>query len=239
MAVARNAEFVPTGRATANMQVHELNPSVFCRWMSGNGRFGRMGVQGDGSCFFHSVCALTNRDGYLFHTPKRQQEIAYEFRCQFSKRFTKAEYESLSSKSRSPKDFEDEHDGFCSPEVWADEVMIRFASKALNLNLIFLDLDNGRAYCGVHGEATVAGMQSGDMASVAQPTGIVAWVDHRHFEPIVRIDDAERGLITTLFEPAKSERDAQLVQRIMDTYASACALPPSPQRRRKARRPAP
>jgi len=214
---------VALDRGVANMQIHELNANVFCKWMVGRGQFGRMGVQGDGSCFFHSVCALTNRSEYLFQSPARQREIAYEFRCAFSKRFTQREHRALSAKSRSSKSFSEEHDGFCSPEVWADEVMIRFAAGVLDMNLIFLDLRTGTAYCGVHGDSTLDAAVHG-APSTNQPTGIIAWVDRRHFEPIVRIDDASEGLITTLFEPRKSSQDAALVTSIMETYAAGCNL---------------
>jgi hypothetical protein len=59
-------------------------------------------------------------------------------------------------------------------------------------------------------------------------TGIVAWVDHRHFEPIVRIDDAKKGLITTLFSPSTSTHDAKVVKQIMDLYAGGCSLSRGP-----------
>lgn len=204
-----------------NMEVIELEPKLACKWMAGRGRFARMGVQGDGSCFFHSVCAIMNTDNYLHATELEQRDIAYAFRCKFAKRFSRAQYAELSAKSSGAKSFAEEHDGFCAPEVWADEVMIRYASRALDINLIFLDLENGRAYCGVHGDAAEAEMASG---AVSQATGLVAWVDHRHFEPIVRVDDAAEGLITTLFEPAHSEEDADLVEQVMKTYAKGCAI---------------
>lgn len=208
--------------ALDNMQINEVPQSLACKWMVGLGRFARMGVQGDGSCFFHSVCSITNLNGYLFASESKQRSIAYDFRCAFAKRFTKDEYAQLSIKSSSPKSFAEEHDGFCSPKVWADEVMIRHASKALDINLIFIDLQNDTAYCGVHGERALEAEKRGEQ--IMQKTGIVAWVGHRHFEPIVRVDDAENGIITTLFEPAENEEDAKIVQAIMKTYKESCDL---------------
>ena len=119
-----------------NMEIHELPSHLACSWMAGHGRFARMGVQGDGSCFFHSVCAITNREGYVFADAERQRDIAYEFRCAFSRRFTPEQYAELSAKSARAKSFEAERDGFCAPSVWADEVMIRYASRALDINLV-------------------------------------------------------------------------------------------------------
>jgi hypothetical protein len=199
------------------MKIQEFSPELLCSWMPKHGKFGRMGVLGDGSCFFHSVCALKNRDNYLYVSPKKQKEIAYEFRCQFAKNFTKEEYKKFSKVSKHAEPYETEHDGFCSPKVWADEVMIRHASKILNLNLIFLDLKNFKAYCGVHGHET-------QDSKTKQSTGLIAWVGRSHFEPIIRIDDAEEGLITTIFEPHKNEQDANLVESIMDKYFKSCEI---------------
>jgi hypothetical protein len=208
--------------ALNNMQIREVAPSLSCKWMVGLGRFARMGVLGDGSCFFHSVCSITNLNGYLFASESKQRSIAYEFRCAFAKRFTKEEYVALSRKSVSPKSYNEEHDGFCSPKVWADEVMIRHASKALDINLIFIDLENDTAYCGVHGETADEQLAAGE--KIMQKTGIVAWVGHRHFEPIIRVDDAENGIITTLFEPSENKEDESVVQAIMNTYKRSCDL---------------
>jgi hypothetical protein len=202
--------------ALANMKVVEIHPSIYCSWMKGIGTFARMGVIGDGSCFFHSVCALTNRNDYLHQTSARQKEIAYAFRCDFGKKFTQEEYRILSKPMS--KTEEEYADGFCSPKVWADELMINVVSKNLDLNLIFLDLKNGKAYCGVHGKESL------EKTVPKQMTGIVAWVNHSHFEPIVRIDDASKGLITTLFSPSTSATDAKVVKQIMDLYDSGCPL---------------
>jgi hypothetical protein len=163
-----------------------------------------------------------NINNYLFQSPAKQRSIAYEFRCAFAKKFTKSEYEKLSAKSSSPKAYDDEHDGFCSPAVWADEVMIRHASAVLGINLIFLDMENDRAYCGVHGDDAEASMKKG--SSIDQKTGLIAWVGRRHFEPIIRIDSSEQGTITTMFEPAKFSDDAKVVNSIMQSYAEECAL---------------
>ena len=204
------------------MMIEEIDSDIHCAYMLGTGRYARMGVLGDGSCFFHSVCAITNRDDYLHKSESKQKEIAYEFRCNFGKVFTKEQYEMLSEKSLAPKSFEKELDGFCSPRVWADEVMIRFASKVLGINLVFLDLKEKKAYCGVHMDETIDAVL--DERKISQATGIVAWVNHMHFEPVVRIDDAEKGIITTLFEPKKSKEDEDAVRTFMNFYTKQCKI---------------
>lgn len=214
-----------------NMEIHELPSTLVCKWMEGRGKFGRIGVQGDGSCFFHSVCSILNLNDYLFASKTEQRKIAYTFRCDFSKHFTLSEYSHFlhksKSKSNSPTlpnvdEFQKKNDDFCVPKTWADEIMIRYASKATDINIIFLDLESGKAYCGVHGEE--AEREQKEMKSVTQKTGIIAWVKHSHFEPVVRIDDAENGIITTLFEPENNEEDSELVNFLMNTYSSSCDL---------------
>lgn len=204
-----------------NMEIHELNDELFCKWMNEHGRFARMGVQGDGSCFFHSVCAMLNYNNYLFLNEKKQRDVAYAYRCGFAKKFTDAEYAIFSKKSNSPKSFKQEKDGFCSPKVWADEVMIRHASKVLNINLIFIDLRRNKAYCGVHGEKTVEELSAGSLLS--QSTGIVAWINNTHFEPIVRVEDSLTGEITTLFDPS-IPKDASFIQSLMKKYQRDCRI---------------
>lgn len=212
----------PLNEPVETMEIIEIHPDIHCNWMLGEGRFARMGVLGDGSCFFHSVCAITNRKNYLFQNEENQKKIAYEFRCDFGKIFTKDEYNMLSDKSKSTKSFDEEHDGFCAPKVWADEVMIKFASKVLGINLVFLDLKNKKAYCGVHLNKTVESVKENE--SIPQSTGIVAWVNHSHFEPIIRIDDAEKGIITTLFEPNKYKEDDNAVRAFMKYYLKQCKI---------------
>jgi hypothetical protein len=202
------------------MEIHEINEPLFCKWMSGKGRFGRMGVQGDGSCFFHSVCALKNYKDYLFLSASKQKEVAYDFRCEFAKNFSEAEYKRFSKQSSSPKSYRQEKDGFCSPKVWADEVMIRHASQVLDINLIFLDISKNAAYCGVHGESTLMELKAGS-SEFKQDMGIIAWVNKSHFEPIVRIDDEKTGLITTLFH---HKEDKEFIKHVMSIYERGCKL---------------
>jgi len=194
-----------------NGVIKEIDGNLKCKWMRDN-RFGRMGVQGDGSCFFHSVCVILNLNDYVHKTPKEQRDIAYEFRCKFSTLMSAEEFKLLGGQSKGTE-------GFCSVKVWADEKMIKIASSILNMNLIFFDLSDDSVYCGVHGKAS-------ETKNVLQKTGLIAWVGNRdHFEPIVRIDDADSGIITTCFEPLKSELDKKIVNEIMKQYFQSCKIP--------------
>lgn len=204
-----------------NMEIHDLPSKIYCKWMASLGRWGRIGVQGDGSCFFHSVCALRNESNYLFRTPSEQRDIAYSFRCSLKSQFTLEAYHSAGLHHPDKDTYEKKLNAFCTPKTWADEVMIRFASKMLNMNLIFIDMLNGQAYCGVHGIETLQNMHN--LGRIDQNTGIVAWVEHRHFEPIIRIDSVNdtEGLITTLFN---TKEDKETIFRIMSEYVDGCKI---------------
>jgi hypothetical protein len=201
-----------------NMRVKQIAPSIHCKWMDGHGVFARMGVQGDGSCFFHSVCAMINKNGYLHANKEKQKEIAYEFRCNFTDEFSKKEYDE--NKTSASKNYKTTQDGFCIPKFWADEVMIKHAMKKLDINMIFLDVDGEEAYCGVHGKDTVRSALKDK--EITQKMGIVAWVNKSHFELIVRVDDKSTGLITTLFDPVKKEKDRLFVEALMENYMKEC-----------------
>jgi hypothetical protein len=211
--------------------VYELDPAVSKKWFGDTGTYARMGVEGDGSCFFHSVCVILDIDGYVQQPKAKQSEIAHTFRCQFQRAFSESQYEHLSAGLATGKDFKETREALCRPEVWADEVMIKHAASVLNMNLVFLDMSKATLYCGVHGAETLEatsprrkGKARSKTAIPKQPTGVIAWVSKSHFEPIVRIEklEAERGLVRGLFEPAKSDADARMVAHLMQAYANKC-----------------
>lgn len=209
----------PLSAADAGRPGHayELAPEMTRRFL-GNGRFARLGVIGDGSCFYHSVCSVLDLDSYRDASRERQQEIAASFRCKFTTRLTQLEFASLAAGTATGKSYEATREALCSPRVWADEVMIKLASRVLNMNLVFLDLGAETLYCGVHGAETLAahkrrveasGSAPGSALGSApgpapgpapgstglleglvplQPTAVIVWVGREHFEPLVRVD---------------------------------------------------
>ena len=201
-------------------QVVELPPEL--KEYLGCGRFGRIGVAGDGSCFFHSICALLHEKNYLNESPSVQATIAHTFRCRFSKTFQRKD---MADSKATGESYEDLKKGFCVPSKWANETMINHASKILNMNLIFLDLTNGLAYCGVHGSESLRGSRTRKLRAVQQPTAIFSWVSRSHFEPVVRIekDDGDAVVLTTLFEPSKNKEDAKTVETLMAAYDRGCS----------------
>ncbi len=55
-----------------------------------------------------------------------------------------------------------------------------------------------------------------------QPTILVAWVSRSHFEPIVKIINADEGRLRTIQNPAMSREDYESVKYIMKRLHTAC-----------------
>jgi len=134
--------------------------------------FARHGVLADGSCFFYSLCAAFNVQDFLHRSADEQRGIATNVRCSLvenakhAARFNELsadygeQWPPLAVKGR-----------FCNYHVTAEEPMIRFAMERLKVNLYFLDATTGHLHCNVHGNPK-------------HPTALIAWIDHKHFEPI-------------------------------------------------------
>jgi hypothetical protein len=191
-------------------------------------RIARYGVHGDGSCAYHSMCAALNLDDYVHRTDSDQKRIAYEFRCNFQSSFSKGRFtairETISSGYEKP--FKDVKEAFCDPRVWADEVTIKHAAKVLGANIIFVDSDRLRYYCGVHDEDAVKAGHAGGAAQTSIPTMVIFWCNHMHFEPLAQILEVRPNVtrIKLLFFPHKSVEDAQFVDSLMGAYSKQCNI---------------
>ena len=137
------------------------------RYFQGDSSFARMGVSGDGSCFFYSVCAGLNKSNFLYLSNEEQNNVGQKFRCGFSKKLS-------SWDSSGGVSVAEAGGNFCNPTAWADEGMIKHASKILGRNIVFIDTSNGKMYCGVRGDER-------------EPMIVILWLDRSHFEPLVRV----------------------------------------------------
>lgn len=184
-------------------------------------RFARMGVIGEGSCAFHSLCVALNHEDYVHKSEKEKKAIAYAFRCKFGNKLTNDKLKAIAkrSKGKSPLSLEEARQALCDPKVWADEVIIRWVSECLNMNLIFLDLDKRSMYCGVHHDEALGKKN-------IPPTIIILWVNHQHFEPLCRIVNTNKNSTTlqALFDPKEDDVDADIVYQIMKHYKQQCKI---------------
>ncbi len=227
---------IPPGQAIEAGEVRELCPG-FSQYLFGSDvpsealeggeleklRFVRIGVQGEGSCFFHSFLYATSKD-YVNETKAGQRDMAYKFRCSFGKKLTRDKLKDIikKSKGKSPASLEEVKEALCDPKVWADETIIRWVSESLDMNLLFLDLEKKSMYCGVHLDAA-----TDDMDATKLPTTIIfSWVNHSHFEPLGLLLDSNDKIarLQCVYEPSKSKRDAAIVQAIMTHYKMKCKI---------------
>lgn len=175
--------------------------------------FGRMGVHGDGTCFFHSLCAALNKDDYLTSTSKVQQQIGHHFRCDFNNYITQAKWDKFKAKHsvKSDWDLQELQRRFCDDKHWADETMIKLVSDTLKLNLIFIDTATSKIYCGVRGHKR-------------EPLIVILWIDHSHFEPMFRVIDEEldaKKLQVQFVYDLDSDKD--VVNSILSSYSFQCS----------------
>ena len=201
--------------------VYEFNPQVAKHWFNSDLRLARFGVHGDGSCAYHSICASLNIQDYIHKTDEEQKQIAYRFRCSFSDKISPTKLKSLfkKNKNKSPINVQELQESLCDPKIWADETAIRLMSETLELNLIFLDMNNNKVFCGVHHESAME-------EDVLPPTIVVCWITHSHFEPLARILKTGPRLteIKMLFEPSVDKEDNELVRSLMKQYKKQCNI---------------
>jgi hypothetical protein len=148
------------------------------------GKWATYGTHGDGSCLYHSIAAAIGRlspsEKRLYsELPAREQKaIVHRWRCTMRDSFTDDQHSKLAGKMRgtATPTAPEVRRKLCLSHEWADEIMIRHASDILDANLMFVDCMTGKLYCNVHGDRPQD-----------QPTILIAWIAHRHFEPIVRV----------------------------------------------------
>lgn len=151
-------------------------------------------------------------DEYAYKkTETEKKKFVHAFRCDVvSTAFTDEEYKLSKHKLESRASIKKR---MCTPSAWADETMIRFASKLLNANILFIDMRKRETYCGIHHDKLISGKDT------SLPTILIAWVNYEHFEPIVRIDDPATGRLTTAFDYSD-----KMVQHLLAAYKSKCDL---------------
>lgn len=190
--------------------------------------YATVGMPQDGSCWYHTVAFLTNlhdyarlrTDGYALRhdAPEDAARAAHaadaivaDFRCGLGASFSRAAYDHLTAEGLNPtaRPYDGVRASFCNTAWWADTPMIQHTVNALGINLLLLDDTDARWYCGVHGAGSAR-------------LGIVVWVLRGHFQPVVRVDDAAAGRLTTLFDPAASADDRALVDAILTRWEAAC-----------------
>lgn len=176
--------------------------------------FARYGVHGDGTCFFHSLCAARNTANYLQLSCEDQQAVGQRFRCKFTDHITPERW-SRFLKLRNISDAvsaDEARANFCDSKFWADETMIKYVSEVLKVNLMFIDVATGKIYCGVRGRDD-------------EPLVIILWIDHSHFEPVFCVRGAALSSNKLAAQFAFDMRtDADVVRAIFKNYEAQCGV---------------
>jgi len=209
----------------SEMSLYELPSNIVHKWFM-SGRYGRIGTIGDGSCFFHSVCLAMNRGGYKDLGNKEKKDIAYALRTELSEAFTPEAYKDIMKHvvTDTPTPYALIKEMLLKPSTWAEEIMIKWTSKYLKSNIVFLNLSDSSMYCGVHDASTAAAIKKCEDPDTM--TIIVAWVNHEHFELIVRLDKIheEKSVgVRTAFDPT-NEKDLVTIRSVMKTYVTKCKV---------------
>mgnify|MGYP006289019095 CR=1 FL=1 len=177
--------------------------------------FARYGVHGDGSCFFHSLCCAVDPE-YTQSSAAEQKRKGREYRHKFKQYLTDERWaqflrrHNLSNPGMSAGEV---RANFSDPKVWADELMIRFVSSALKMNILFIDMTNGSIYCGVHGRHE-------------EPLIVVLWIDRSHFEPLcvmTNVDTKNPNRVAAQFQ-FLPDRDTDIVQSVLQNYQAQCSV---------------
>ena len=106
---------------------------------------------------------------------------------------------------------------FCTLETWADQPMIEFVSRELELNILFYNVDTRQMFCGVHGKKS-------------QRTILIAWVSQQHFEPMCSIssftkhDNAFKDVTLKFVFNADNAEDKEFLDDLFGHYESSCEM---------------
>jgi len=160
--------------------------------------------------------------GYAKAPRSQRIKIARAMRTALSSMFTLKDYDEILStlQNKKPKSFKNIKRMLGEPTTWAEEIMIKWASKALGINVVFLNLGHNvnKMYCGVHDIKTLEKVENCDRPT--KTTVIVAWAAHAHFELVVRLDKWDDDVeVTTSFDPP----DTTIIN-VMQAYATQCKL---------------
>lgn len=202
----------------------KLAKRLFGEKLGTSEKWATFGTHGDGSCLYHSIAAAVSRldpsekRRYTELSAREQKDLVHRWRCSMQDSYTEAQHAKLSRSMRSSSPPKDEvRRKLCLSHEWADEIMIRHAADLLDVNLMFVDCMNGHMYCNVHGSHPED-----------QPTIVIAWIQHKHFEPIVRVTgkstDGKKGRFRGVLLPQTNADDAEALRALLNSYYFQCAI---------------
>lgn len=160
----------------------------------------RCGVPGNGSCYYHSLAFILNFDNMVKKTLEKEYvtDSGHKLRDMSFKTLNKNKWDNF-WKSRGVnkfQSFEQLQNKMKDNSVWADLWACVYTFSILNLDVIFLDINNDSPYCGVTGARNscspspscaqnLKNLNNPEIPNANGRVAAIAWVNHSHFEPIV------------------------------------------------------
>lgn len=163
----------------------------------------RIGVPGEGSCFYHSVACATFPTEWFAAEPVERAKIGYRIRNMLSALLTSTAWKRFLSQHENLPDLIKDHRAMRrlldDKKAWAEISAIQFLMSALRTSIIFVDTETNRLYCGAVGSEN------------APSHLVLLWVNRSHFETLALI--TPEGKMQTCFSP-----DHPFIQRIRHLY---------------------
>ena len=176
----------------------------------------RVGVVGDGSCYFHSLAAILNYEDSAEKILLRKEQpmhIGHRLRAMVHENLVPEVWNKF-WEDRGVKNYPSHTTilkKLTDTREWSDLWIIVFSFALFNLDVMFLDVEENKAYCGITGARNSCSVMINtnsaakwDRASgfKAAPCttpgyfdkigpnargklGVIAWVKHSHFEPVM------------------------------------------------------
>ena len=87
---------------------------------------------------------------------------------------------------------------------------------------MFINFGNNKntLFCGVHSEETLLREKKGKTPD--EITIIIAWVDHSHFELVVRIDSIGEDTVTLRTSFGNTKKDVDTIHTLLEHYIAKC-----------------
>ena len=155
----------------------------------------RVGVEGDGSCYYHSLAALTNFNSSM------EKLFLKQHGPRFGLTLRKMAHLSLDEQNWNSfwtsrnithfPSFQKIDMELKNNSTWADLFACVYVFSLCNVDVVFIDMETEQKYCGPTGardacrKCTNPVKQNENIPNGDGKIAAIAWVKHSHFEPIV------------------------------------------------------
>lgn len=168
-----------TGTSSKLGEFMELQENI--RHFFPNDKMRKVGVDDDGSCFYHTLCAALNINDWHGKSKEKRIHLGHQLRAKILNALTKKTWlnywhgKGVRTKGTKVPSIDHMKKILKNNTAWADVYAIMFTMHILNLNLIVFDMKQGVIYCGTHDPKKTV------------DTVFICWISHAHFEPIVYV----------------------------------------------------